>query len=342
MNATLMTKMAEGVVEAVRAYVDQRESVLLKRIDELEKREPIPGPAGKDAPEVDVKSLQYRVEESVFEKVLAMIPPPIHGKDGKDGVNGKDGVDGINGKDGDPGTVGPAGKDAAFDLDAVVAEVVKAIPVPKDGLNGKDGKDADPIDTDAVIKAVVAQIPVPKDGAPGKDAAEVNTDALVAKVLALVPVARDGKDGRDGKDADEKEIIKEVLEKIPPAPAGRDGMPGANGASGVNGKDGINGKDGTDAFSLEDLSIEQLKDGRTVRFKFQSGERVLQKDIRFDVPLYRRTYMREGLYEKDDMVTYHNEVWIAVTDKPTEPPGALSKQWQLAIRKGRDSKPVKI
>jgi hypothetical protein len=337
MNATLMTKMAEGVVEAVRAYVDQRESVLLKRIDELEKREPLPGPVGKDGINgVNGKDAEPIDFEAIVNAVVAKVPVP------KDGINGKDGVDGVNGKDGDPGIQGLAGKDAAFDLDAVVAEVVKAVPVPKDGADGRDGKDAPPIDTDAVIKAVVAQIPVPKDGAPGKDAAEIDPDSIVAKVLALVPLARDGKDGRDGKDADEREIIKEVLEKIPPAPAGRDGMPGANGASGVNGKDGLPGRDGTDAFGLEDLSIEQLKDGRTVRFKFQSGERLLQKDIRFDVPLYRRTYMREAPYEKDDMVTYHNEVWIAIQDKPTEPPGALSKQWQLAIRKGRDSKPVKI
>ncbi len=338
MNATLIAKMADSVVEAARIYIDQRESVLLKRIAELEAREPIPGPPGKDALPVDVKAVTELTAAITFEKVMAAIPPPINGKDGKDGAHGKDGVDGINGKDGDPGTVGPAGKDATFDLDAVVAEVVKAIPVPKDGINGKDGKDAEPIDTDAVIKAVVAQIPTPKDGEPGKDA-EINTKTLVDQVLALVPIPKDGKDGSDGKDAppvDAKLIVKEVLAQIPEPVPGRDGMPGTDGANGTH------GKDGRDAFNLEDMSIEQLKDGRTVRFKFQSGERILQKDIRFDVPLYRRTYMREGLYEKDDMVTFHNEVWIAVTKEVTEPPGALSKQWQLAIRKGRDSKPVKI
>jgi hypothetical protein len=338
MNATLITKMADSVVEAVRLYVDQRESVLLKRIDELEKREPIPGPAGKDAPAVDLEA----VTAITFEKVKALIPEPIHGKDGKDGVNGKDGVDGINGKDGDPGAQGQAGKDAAFDLDAVVAEVVKAVPAPKDGINGKDGKDAEPIDTDAVIKAVLGQVPAPINGINGKDAEPIDTDAIIKSVVAQIPTPKDGAPGRDAPPVDEKLIVKAVLEQVPPPIPGRDGMPGADGANGMHGKDGINGKDGSDAFDLDDFSVEQLKDGRTVRLKWERGERVVVKDIRFDVPLYRRTYMREAPYEKDDMVTYHNEVWIAVTDKPTEPPGSLSKQWQLAIRKGRDSKPVKI
>ncbi len=342
MNAMLITKMAESVVEAVRGYVDQRESVLLKRIDELERREPIPGPPGKDAEPIDIKSLQYRVEESVFEKVLAAIPPPINGKDGKDGVPGKDGIDGANGKDGSDGLVGPAGKDASFDLDAVVAEVVKAIPIPKDGINGRDGTDADQIDVDAVIKAVLAQVPVPQNGKDGKDA---DTEAIIKSVVAQIPIPKDGKDGRDGKDADDKLIVKEVLEKMPPPIPGRDGITGANGADGLNGRDGPAGKDGrdgADGFSLDDFSIEQLKDGRTVRLKFASGERVEQRDIRFDVPLYRGIFMREAAYDKDDMVTFHNEVWIAISDKPTEPPGGLSKQWKLAVRKGRDSKPVKL
>jgi hypothetical protein len=36
---------------------------------------------------------------------------PIHGKDGKDGLNGKDGMNGLNGKDGATGINGLKGRD---------------------------------------------------------------------------------------------------------------------------------------------------------------------------------------------------------------------------------------
>jgi hypothetical protein len=357
MNAQLLTKMADSVVEAVRVYVDQREALLLKRIDELEKREPIPGPPGKDAPTVDVDALAA----ITLEKVTALIPAPIPGKDGAPGKDGVDGKDGANAapvdigalvktvlaeipvpQDGAPGKDGAAGKDAdPVDTKAIAAEVLALVPVPengKDGANGKDGRDADPVDVESVIKAVVAQIPTPKDGEPGpagRDAPEVNTKALVDEVLKLVPVPKDGRDGKDAPPVDEKLIVKAVLEQVPPPIPGRDGMPGADGASGNN------GKDGADGFGLDDFSVEKV-DERTIRLKLESGERHLQKDIRFDVPLYRGVYMRGALYEKSDMVTSHNEVWIALVDKPAEAPGGLSKQWKLAVRKGRDSKPVKL
>lgn len=282
MNAILMNKIAESVVESVKAYVEAREVALLKRIDELMAAIPVKnGLDGKDGRDgTDGKD----------------------GEPGKDGRDGTDGVNGLSGKDGTPGKdgeTGPAGKDGRDGIDG------------KDGADGLNGKDGAPgIDGKAGSQ-----------GEPGTD----GKDGINGK---------DGRDGVDGKNGADGLSIKGDTGS--PGLDGRDGMPGANGTSGVNGKDGLDG------FSLDDFRIEKLEDGRTLRFKLESPQRTIVKDIRFDVPIYRGTFNRGSVSEKDDMVTHHNEVWIALVDKATEAPGMDSKQWKLAIRKGRDGKPIKI
>ena len=74
------------------------------------------GPAGKDAPPIDV--------DAIVSKVAALVPVP---KDGRDGANGKDGSPG---RDAQP-----------VDIDTVVAKVLPMVPVPKDGRDGRDGAD---------------------------------------------------------------------------------------------------------------------------------------------------------------------------------------------------------
>lgn len=263
----------------------------------------IPPPVhGKDALPVDSEALFVRLKG----ELPAMIPPPLKG---------------------DPGEA------ASIDLgqlqilvDASVSATVTkelraavaALPQPKDGV------DAPPVDESKIIAAVMKSIEAEASSFTRAAAIDAAIDAAVMRNMKFwldnLPKPRDGVDGAS-VDPETVRLMVENAVKALPTP-----------------KDGANGKDG---FSLEDFSTELLADGRTLRLKFASGENSAHHDVRLGVPLYRGIFVRGGTYERDDMVTFHNEVWIGIVEKPTETPG-ISKHWRLAVRKGRDSKPVRI
>jgi hypothetical protein len=152
------------------------------------------------------------------------------------GEPGKDGRDGIDGK--------------SVDHQAVVADVVKMIPLPK------DGRDAPAVDVEKLAADVLAKVRVPVDG---KDAAPVDVDKIIASILLKMPPPRDGRDGSNGKDVDMSvvkamvgEAVKEVVpelraeieRQVKAIPAPRDGKDGSDGENGKDGANGINGKDG--------------------------------------------------------------------------------------------------
>lgn len=142
---------------------------LLPRIQALESRELIPGPAGKDA---DPEAIKSAVEE-----VVKGLPAPKDGEPGKDGCDGADGKDGRDGMDGKSITEADV-KDL---LDRLVEQRVANIPA------GKDGKSLGEADILPLLERLVdermAKIPVAKDGADGRD-------ALALEIMPAIDEAR--------------------------------------------------------------------------------------------------------------------------------------------------------
>lgn len=95
----------ERIADVVAAAVQAANKPLLERIAALEKRAPVPGPAGE------------RGEQG------ATGPAGAAGRDGVDGRDGQPGVPGVPGRDGAPGERGEKGIDG------------------KDGRDGVDGRD---------------------------------------------------------------------------------------------------------------------------------------------------------------------------------------------------------
>lgn len=105
----------------------------------------------------------------------------------------------LKGDKGEPGNNGLDGKDAEpVDVERVIGEVLKRIPVPKDGTDGKDGKDAPTIDKQEIILAIRAMIPDPKDGKDGADGAN----------------GKDGMNGADGKSVTIGDVMPELMAEV--------------------------------------------------------------------------------------------------------------------------------
>jgi hypothetical protein len=255
-------KMAADVVTAAQGFVTRAVAGMGKRIDDLTIRQntleqlggsipetldrmvkaavsELPAPAnGKDADPLTVMAL---VDQRV---ALAVAAIPI-AKDGAPGTSvyqiaclgGFKGtevewLESLRGKSGES-IKGDPGKDAdPVDVAAIIADVVKQIPIPQ------AGKDAPPVDIAAIVAEVTAKIPAPKQGEPGKDG-DVDLGVLTDMVTASVRVAVDGlpppKDGESikgdpGKDADPVDvaaIVAEVKASIPVPEAGKDADPEA-------------------------------------------------------------------------------------------------------------------
>jgi hypothetical protein len=190
--------IATATALIVKEHVAAIVGPLLKRLDELEARQPErgekgdagePGTAGKDGEKgepgangkdaevshamlVDAVKANIDAINDAVASYLSENPPPA-GKDGRDGIDGKDGEKGIDGAPGADGRDGINGKDGA------------------DGLNGKDGADVKEllIDRDGCLVATLSDgrmktlgRVVGQDGAPGRDGEK----------------GSDGSDGADG------------------------------------------------------------------------------------------------------------------------------------------------
>lgn len=289
--------------------------------------ERIPSPKdGKDAdPDVIVHKVLSRLTPSGIDKdevadickgLVDAIPKPKNGKNATDDqvfeavrkfldVNPvKDGIDGANGADGKDGRDGIDGRDGS------------------NGIDGKDGKDgASGIDG--------------KDGSPGAD----------------------GRDGIDGKD----------------------GIQGKDGADGINGKDGADGtsvtvedllpvlksmqsewaldfekraqdvlqkaidrmprpKDGADGLSLEDFEVSM--NGRTMKLALVRGDIRKEFEINLAIPMYREIWKSGETYQPGDFVTYDGSVWACLKTTKGKP-GEYTKDWRLAVKRGRNGKSAK-
>lgn len=250
--------LAQATADIVREHVEKATAPLLKRIDDLERRQPV---NGKDGVSVTVDDLAPLVADAVT-RAVADLPAP---KNGEPGADGKDGE-----------SVG---------LQAVEAMVSEA------------------------VERAVAVLPAPKDGRDGIGVAGALIDRAGSLVLTL----------SNGEARDLGTVV------------------GADGKDGLDGADGAPGERGERGFSLESFDTEMLPDGRTVLFKFVSGEHTEIHELAFPVVVYRGVFKEGTGYEPGDEVTWAGSAWHC-TEVTTDKPGDGSKSWVLKVKRGRDGR----
>lgn len=188
------------IVGAVKDHVASVLGPILRRLDELEKRQPLQGERGKDGADgrdgrdgadgkdgasVTIDDVAPLIAAEVAKSVSA-IPAPKDGKDGIDGKDGRDGADGKDGRDGSDGLPGAKGADGRDGTDG------------KDGSNGRDGVGVAGAVIDRTGNLVLTLtdgstrdlgVVIGKDGQPGKD-------------------GKDGAPGRDGVGFDDLDLVE--------------------------------------------------------------------------------------------------------------------------------------
>jgi integrin beta 3 len=173
MKTEQIKAMIVELAPVIREFVASEQEPLLKRIAELEAREPLRGEKGEDGRNgidgaagrdgangkdgaagrdgVDATPVTDEQIASAVARYLE-INPPAAGKNGVDGAAGRDGVDGAAGRNGEPGQKGADGRDGIGLAGAVIdraGDLVVTLtngehknlgPVlGKDGTNGRDG-----------------------------------------------------------------------------------------------------------------------------------------------------------------------------------------------------------
>lgn len=167
--------------------------------------------------------------------------------------------------------------------------------------------------------------------------------------IGIASIVREG--GRlsfeleDGRVFDAGDIAGERGEKGdagPEGPAGRDGrdglpgVPGANGERGLDGEDGRDGINGKDGLGFEDMTVEY--DGeRRFTFRLARGDTVKEWTRVVPVQLYRGVHADGAAHEPGDTVTWGGSLYHC-NEPTTEKPGAGSKAWTLAVKRGQDGK----
>lgn len=222
MNEATIASLVRSLAPVISEYVTKATIPLLKRIEELEAREPLPGERGEPGPQGE---------------------RGLPGERGEKGPQGEKGDKGDAGARGERGDIGPAGRDGDGVADGFIdakGELVLTFSNGKTksigrvvGRDGADGKDAG-IET---IRAIVSEM-----------AGEKPFDPEIIKSLMPQPVKGiDGERGERGESAYQVAVRngfqgseKEWLESL----RGQDGVDGAKGADGADGRDGLNGKDG--------------------------------------------------------------------------------------------------
>lgn len=208
------------------------------------------------------------------------------------------------------------------------------------------------------VARAVAEIPAPKDGdsVTAEDVRPLVAELVDAAIKTLPPAPA-------GKDADMAALqaeLERLVKAIPPPPAlsadevaalferrfsdltlswerqARDTFERAAERMPIP-KDG---KDGRDALPLESFDLALDEDGRTVTVKMQAGDTVVEKSVKIPAVIDRGVYSKEAPYDKGDGVTYGGCFWIAQKDAPEGVPGA-SKDFRLAVKKGRDGKDLR-
>ena len=319
------------------ALVREATAPLLKRIEELERRQPLRGEKGEPGLPGD-RGLQGA--------------DGVPGRDGKDGAPGKDGERGIQGHDGAPGKDGRDGKDGIDGnpgRDGKDGERGMDGAPGKDGEPGKpgaDGKDAPPPDLEAIADRVVAKL---LESGRIKTLASLEAADAVAEYLKANPVqnGRDGAPGRDGKNG----IDGAPGERGKQGDKGADGKDGAGVADLLIDRDGalvatmtdgrmkslgvVVGKDGRDGLSVDSLEVFYDQDSHEVVERWSAQGKA--KEMRRPAGgIKHGGYWREGTKAVAGETWTHGGIaWIAKRSTSTKPERDAA-DWEIFANKGRD------
>jgi hypothetical protein len=195
------------------------------------------------------------------------------------------------------------------------------------GLHEYLGQELGPLA--ARVKAVEERAGVPgKDGEPGKGG-EPGRDGKDGKSLTVEDIAPllDGMIAKAMLDLERRaqDILQRAVDRLPPPKDGRDGMAGKDG------------KDGQDGVGFDDMFVEDDGQGN-ITLQYVRGDIVKGFRVRLPCIIDRGVYREETTYQKMDAVSYGGSLWLAQTDKPAGRPMDGSKDWRLAVKKGRDGR----
>jgi hypothetical protein len=289
----------------------------------------------------DGKSIMLSDVEPMLRGMVAALPPAKDGEDGKSVT-----VDDVRPLVEDAVSAAVAGLPTPLDGKSV--ELADVLPLVADAVAKhfesnpvSNGADADPAEVARQVAEAVAALPAPQDGKDGPSADEVRE--MVAAAVAAIPKPLDGK----------SVSIDDVIAAITPrledrieATLAKAVLDFERRAQGVLER-AIAGipkpKDGRDGLDLRHFTAKQVED-RTVTLTLSDGDRTEHVHLTFPVVIDRGVYSDSGkpgggLYEKGDGVTFGGSFWIAQVDGPEGAPG-VSKDWRLAVKKGRDGKSV--
>lgn len=232
----------------------------------------------------------------------------------------------------------PAFDEAALTriVEATVARAISSMRPPEKGDPGIVDMEAVAELVQANVKAVVADLPPAKKGDPGEsvdmDAVSQQIEAMFAAVVEAMPAPEKGAKGDSGVGLADALIDRDGNLVI----TFTNGETKSLGR--IVGKDGDPGKN-ADAIGLEDIGMELMEDGRTLRIGVSKGDYEYAFQIPFPVVLDRGVWKDAQPYEEGDGVTWGGSFWIAqrataAGEKPDAPDGGF----RLAVKKGRDAK----
>ncbi len=354
----------DGFAEIVANAIKVAMAPLVARIAVLERREAVPGPEGKP------------------------------GRDGEAGPPGES-VMGPTGPKGEPGQDADLAvikaleteikalradfePQVAFRVKALVADELKALPLPRDG---KDGTSVTVEDVAPLVKTLVADavaaLPAPKDGAPGESvdlvALAENLDTLVAK--HVVSTLADWEVPKDGQSVTVEDvaplIASEVQKAVAAIPVPKDGK------DGVGVMDAFQSREGTLILTLSDGTTKDVglvvgRDVDMVEVTRQIREAIaaipLPKDgrdgvgfddlemveddrgrpiLRFRRADWTREFRIDGAYcgiwkDGEAYLKGDRVTWggslFIAKQDTTDKPG-LTTAWQLAVKHGKTGNP---
>lgn len=306
MKTEQIKAMIAELAPVIREFVASETGPLLKRISELEVRQPERGEKGIDgkdgaagangrdgvdgrdgAPGRDGVDAAAVTDEQIALAVARHMEanPPAAGKDGRDGVDGAagiDGKDGAAGRDGVDGAPGEKGADGRDGVDGTAG---------RDGVDGKDGASGE-------------------KGADGADGVGL-AGAVIDRSGDLVVTLTNG----------EHKNLGPVL-----------GKDGANGRDGAPGEAGVDGRDGIDGLGFDDFDLIETDKGLVLRF----ARGAMVKEFSLPVVIDRGVW-QPGEYAKGSGVSWGGSWWIAQKDTEAKP-DTPDSGWRLAVKRGRDGK----
>lgn len=223
------------------------------------------------------------------------------------------------------------------EITTMIDEAVKAIPVPKDGKDGLDGKDGkDGVDGKDGTSGENGKDGIDgKDGEPGTD----GKDGLDGKDGADGRDATDGKDGEHGKDA----VAISIMPSIDETKTYTRSTYATHNGGLWHAFEKTNGMRGWECIVNGITSVDLEFDGeRGMKMNITTAAGVNKElAMKFPVVIYRGVYLKGDEYEQGDAVTFGGSLWVAEKNAPAEVPGTGADDgWKLAVKKGRDAKPV--